>query len=109
MLPSFMTQRTNGLTYVCRAISRCSHLLRQLENAIQQKLIPLLQDDLHARSLRGTSSLPVKVGGTGLTNPTAFADIEFEASKEISASLIDQIIHQDLFFQEDSTISRKTK
>ena len=110
MLPSSMTQRTNGLTYVCRTISRCSHLLRQLENAIQQKLIPSITGRPPCSQLeRDLLSLPVKVGGTGLTNPTAFADIEFEASKEISATLIDQIIHQNLFFQEDLTISRKNE
>lgn len=49
------------------------------------------------------------MGEMEFTNPTAFANAEFEASKETSAPLIKSIIHQDPYFQEDSTIPTTNK
>ena len=107
---AFFHGTKNKWTYLCRTILGISHLLRPLEDAVQQKLIPSITGRPPCSQLeRDLLSLPVKMGGMGLTYSTAIADIEFEASKEISAPLIDQIIHQDLFFQEDTTISRRNE
>ena len=108
---AFFHGTKNKWTYLCRTISGISHLLQPLEDAIQQKLIPSIYTGQPPCSQleRDLLSLPVKMGGMGLTNPTAVAEFEFETSKEISAPPIDQIIHQDLFFKEDPTISRRNE
>ena len=44
---------------------------------------------------RGGISLPVRIGGLAITNPTMSAEREHQASVEITAILISNIIHKD--------------
>lgn len=101
----------NKRTYRCRTIPGCSHLLQSLEDAIQRKLIPSstgrppcshLERDLSPSQLRWGER------GPPILQPMQILNLR-HLKKSLHRPLIDQIIHQDLYFQEDPTISRRNE
>ena len=90
--------------YLCRTTPNCSHLLQPLEDAIHRKLIPAISGRPSCSQVeRGLLALPAKLGGLSLSNPTTAAQSEFEASKKITASLVQSIIQQRTSFENDPT------
>ena len=75
--------------------SSAEDLLKPLEDAIRQKVIPVLtgqpapNDD--ARKLL---ALPARLGGLGIIDPTALAASQKEASEAISAPLVEIILRK---------------
>jgi len=76
--------------YICRTTPNCSHLLQPLEDSIHQKLIPALSGRPSCSNIeRDLLALPTKLGGMSLSNPTVTAESEFDASKEVTAPLVE--------------------
>ena len=75
-----------------RTIPDISELLKPLEDAIRHKLIPALTE---GRSLsddeRALISLPVRLGGLGIINPTQISDEEFQNSTKMTDILTSAI------------------
>ena len=90
--------------YICRTPPNCSHLLQPLEDSIHQKLIPALSGRPPCSNVeRDLLALPTKLGGMSLSNPTVTAESEFDASKEVTAPLIELITNQSMSFENDPT------
>ena len=65
--------------YVIQTITNISHLLEPIENAIWQEFITsLFEEGTCYDEQRQLLSLPVKVGGIGITNITSISDIEYQ-------------------------------
>ena len=78
--------------YVIRTITNISHLLQPIENVIREEFITSLfegrtYNDEDCQIL----SLPVKLGGMGITNITSISNIEYQNSKKITKNLVDKI------------------
>ena len=77
---------THGLssrwTYLTRTIPDIHHLFKPLEDSIHQVFISSLTGHPPcSKQTRSLLALPVKLGGLGLTDPTATADHNFQASR----------------------------
>ena len=91
-------------SYISRTVPNCGHLLQPLENAIQQKFIPAISGGPPCSLVeRDLLALPTKKGGLDLPNPAATSDFEFEASKLVTAPLVQSIIHQSMSLENDPT------
>ena len=86
-------------TYVSRTIESIGPLLQPLEDAIHRHFIPALTGrDPCSEAERKLLSLPCRLGGLNIINPTDTADAQFSASKLLSAPLVDMIIQQSSEF-----------
>ena len=90
---------THGLrhkfTYTMRTIPDIGSLLQPLEEAIRNKLIPALTEQLVlSDDERSLIALPVKLGGLGIPNPCKDAQHEFENSVNLTKNLADGIVNQ---------------
>ena len=85
------------LSYLCRKTPNKDHLLEPLVKKIRLLLIPALtgQSPLNDTT-RHLLSLPPRLGGLGITNPTQLSQAEYPTSLAISASLRDLILEQSL-------------
>ena len=73
-------------TYISRTISGIGHLLKPLEQAIQEKLIPGITGCPSCSNIeRSLLALPARLGGLGLTILSSKADHSFKASSKITA------------------------
>ena len=81
-------------TYFLRTLPNIEHLLKPLERAISDILIPSMLDHKCTELERGILSLPVRLGGLGFTNPTQSANAEFQASVNVTAPLAERIMSQ---------------
>ena len=71
-----------------RTIPNISQLLKPLEDAIRHKLIPALTEGRFlSDDERSLISLPVRLGGLGIINPTQISDDEFGNSKRMTENL----------------------
>ena len=105
---------THGLSskwsYLSRTVPNISHLLQPLEDTLKSKLIPQLTGKEPPNDLeRDLLALPARLGGMGICNPvlkmlkmlkmlskcSVSAQNEFQASKDITKSLSDQISQQN--------------
>ena len=90
---------THGLaskwTYFLRTIPDIAHLLQPLEDTIRHKLIPALTGRNGVSDAeRDLFSLPVRLGGLGLTNPVEACSHEFTSSVKVTAPLAALILLQ---------------
>lgn len=105
---------THGLmshwTFLARTIPNISHLFCPLEEAIHQKFLPSLTGQaIFNKQMRKLLSLPVRLGGLGISDPTKWAPLEFEASEKISAPLTALVIAQDSRYDIDNDKLREIK
>ena len=90
--------------YICRTTPICSHLLQPLEDSVHQKLNPALSGRPPCSNAEiDLVALPTKLGGMSLSNPTVTTKSKFDASKEVTAPLIELIINQSMCFENDPT------
>ena len=82
-------------SFTQRTISNISHLFQPLEASLSEKLIPAIVGRKVSDIERRILALPVRFGGLGILNPMETADIEFETSVKITASLKDIILNQE--------------
>ena len=81
--------------YVMRTIESVGTLLQPLEDVIHQHFIPALTGRKPCSELeRNLLSLPCRLGGLNIPNPTLMSDLQFSASKKISAPLATLILQQ---------------
>ena len=83
------------LSFLCRCTEDIAHLLHPIEEKIHFSFIPVLTGQAPPNdTVRQLLSLPPKLGGLGLCNPTTLPDVEYSASKAISAPLSELIIQK---------------
>ena len=82
-------------TYFLRTICDITHLLQPLEDTIRHKFIPALTGRNGVSDAeRDLFSLPVHLGGLGLTNPVEVCSHEFTSSVKVTAPLAALILLQ---------------
>ena len=81
-------------SFTQRTISDISCLFQPLEDVIQEKFIPSIVGRKVSEVERRILALPVRFGGLGILNPVKTADVEYEASMKITASLKQLIYYQ---------------
>ena len=81
-------------TYFLRTLSNIEDLLKPLERAISDVLIPSMADHKCTELERDILSLPVRLGDLGFTNPTQSANAEFQAFVNVTAPLAERIMSQ---------------
>ena len=81
-------------TYFLRTLPNIEDLLKPLERAISDVLIPSMVDHKCTELEWDILSLAVRPGGLGLTNPTQGANAEFQASVNVTAPLAELIMSQ---------------
>ena len=82
-----------------RTIPNIGPLFKPLEDAIYLQLIPLLTGHSYSTSERELLSLPCRLSGLGVANPTIIADSQYNASTKITNPLKDVIIQQSMTAQ----------
>ena len=92
---SFTKAISRRWAHVQRTIPDIANLFEPLENAISDKLIPALLGRPVSPIERDILSLPVRLGGMGIQNPTLTADDEFKASQHITHDLTEIICQQE--------------
>ena len=95
--------------YVMRIIPDISPLFKPLEDAIYLKLLPSFTGHSCSTSERELLSLPCRLGGLGIVNPTVIADSQFDASTKTTHPLKDLIMKQSMTAQLPDVISIKSK
>jgi hypothetical protein len=92
-----------------------TELLQPLESAIQSPFIqspfiPAITDQpLPGKQVREILALPVRLGGLGLGNPISMAKKQHTASQQISAPLVDRIVHQQHHLGDCNAVQQSTK
>ena len=91
---------THGLmskwAYLSRKIENIGPLLQPLEDIIRTKFIPALCGGPAPNdTLRELLSLPCRLGGLGLVNPTSRADFEYSASKGVTAPIVQSVLSHE--------------
>ena len=82
-------------TYISRTIPGIGHLLEPLEQVIQEKFIPAITGRPSCSKIeRSLLALPARMGGLGLTIPSADAEHCYEASSKITAPITAMIALQ---------------
>ena len=87
-----------------RTLPDIEELLKPLEHAISDVLIPSLTEHNCSPTERELLALPVHMGGLGLTNPSASARAEYLASIKVSAPLVSKIIAQSHETPDDADV-----
>ena len=105
---------THGLagrwTYLLRTVQDISPLLRPLDDAIHQQFLPALTGRPPCSpEERELLSLPVRLGGLGINDPTTSAYTEYVTSTQISAPPVALIIAQENNYSIDQRELRKIK
>ena len=94
---AFVHGLTGHWSHIMRTIPDIGHLLATLENVIHQEFIPSLSGRPASSSVeRKIFALPARLGGLGLTNPTACDDRFFQFSIKQTKMLVDLIVSQQL-------------
>ena len=82
-------------TYVLRTIPKITELIEPLEFAIRNTFIPALMNRTCTDIERELMTLPPRMGGLGIINPSAMADQEYENSIKLTHQLKQHIIAQE--------------
>ena len=80
------------LTYFFRTLPDIAPFLEKLERATVDLLVPAITEHVTTQEERDLLELPVRLGGLGLFNPARTASKEYDASINITGSLVRQII-----------------
>lgn len=81
-------------TYFLRTLSDIADLLKPLERAIADALIPAITEHEVTEAERNLLALPVRMGGLGITDPTRISPSEYKASVKVTGPLVEQIVEQ---------------
>ena len=86
---------TERWTYLLRTIPDISNMLQPLEDSIRHKLLPALTGrSAFSNVERDLISLPARLGGLGIQDPTKVAKQQFENSSMVSSPLTSNICQQ---------------
>ena len=97
---SFTKALSHRWTFFQRTIKNVSHLFKPLENVIRQKFIPAIIGRQVNDIERQIFTLPVRLGGLGISNPVLKADEQFSASMSITKEL------QTLIKDQEATLDK---
>ena len=89
-----MAWLVNGLIFCVHYLTSQTYVLQPLETTILKEFIPAIAGKSISDFERDLFSLPVRMGGLGLCDPSNIADFEFEASVSITSPLVQEIIQQ---------------
>ena len=100
---AFMHGLASKWIYASRTIENIGPLLQSLEDIIRTKFIPAICGrPAPSNELRDLLTLPCRMGGLGIPNPTHTASHEFSASKEITKPIVRSILSHDCRYTYDS-------
>ena len=90
---------THGLmgkwTYLARTVPGTSDLFKPLEETIQHRFIPALTGRSAISDIeRNLLSLPTRLSGLGILNPSEATDSQYVTSQQVTAPLVSLIIQQ---------------
>ena len=86
---------TSKWTYLMRTVSVTQQCLQPLEDAIRQQLLSALTGKTDISDIeRELISLPARLGGLSIPNPTVTPPTEHNASLEVTAPLVEAICEQ---------------
>ena len=90
---------THGLTgkwtYLARTVPTTSELFKPLEDVIRHRLIPALTGRSAGNDAeRELLSLPTRLGGLGITNPSELTNSQYMTSQQVTVPLVALIIQQ---------------
>lgn len=86
-----------------RTTPNISDLLQPLEDCISEKFLPILLQQYNHDRLRKVFSLPAKLGGLSIFDPTFIASKEYEYSVLATKPLTELILSQQLSFEGSNT------
>ena len=91
---------THGLSskwsYLSRTTPNINHLLEPIEYSICTTLLPKLTgQDAPNEIQRCLFSLPARLGGLNIENPSSFASDQFNASRQVTKPLVNLILSED--------------
>ena len=91
---------THGLSskwsFLSRTTPDIDHLLVPIETSIRTILLPKLTgQDAPNDVERRLFSLPARLGGLNITDPSSFANEQFNASQQVTKPLVDLILSDD--------------
>ena len=93
---AFIHGYVHKFNYLCRTVPNVDHALQPLEDQIRSQLIPVITGHSPPNdATRDLLSLPARLGGIGLINPTKSSSLQHQASSSISAPLKEQILAQN--------------
>ena len=83
-------------SYLSRTTPDINHLLEPIENAIRTTLLPKLTGQGAPNGIeRCLFSLPARLGGLNIGNPSSFANEHFIASQQVTKPLVDLILSEN--------------
>ena len=86
---------TERWTYLLRTIPDISDMLQPIEDTIRHKLLPALTGRSAFTNVeRDLISLPARLGGLGINDPTKVARQQFENSSRVSSALTSNLCQQ---------------
>ena len=91
-----------------RAVSTAQQLLQPLEDAIRQHLLPAVTGKSDFSDLeRELIALPVRMGGLSIPIPNVTSPTEHNASKKITAPLVEAILKQRKEYHSDTVMEQQ--
>ena len=93
-------------TYFLRTISNIAHIMKPLDEIIDNEFIPALFGNNISESDRELLALPIKEGGMGLRVISELADPSYEASTKITFPLKNQILVQSMDLPENEEVKK---
>lgn len=91
-------------TYFLRTLHDIQDLLKPLEDAISNILIPAITERTCSQLDRDILALPARLGGMGLSNPCQDVKREHDSSIKVTAPLVERIIEQVHQLPDDSLV-----
>lgn len=99
---AFVHGYVHKFNYLCRTVPNIDHALQPLEDQIRSHLIPAITGQSPPNdSIHDLLSLPARLGGIGLVNPTTSSCSQHQASIGISPPLKEQILAQNNYYSMD--------
>ena len=96
-------------TYVMRTIPGISDNLERLDKAVDVLIKSLMNNYSFSDNERKLFALPPKLGGLGMIIPSKLSDVQYESSRKITCSLVENVRHQVEVITVNSAEVRKIK
>ena len=94
-------------TYLSRTTPDISHQLDPIEHAIRTTLLPKLTgQDAPNEIDRCLFSLPARLGGLNIGNPSSFANEQFSASEQVTKPLVDLILSKEQTYPYETLVEQ---
>ena len=92
---AFTSSLRHRYTYVMRTVADIGAIMQPLEDAIRYKLLPALTEGREVSDMeRDLISLPPRLGGLGIINPSVLSNVEYDLSRIATSELTEAIKKQ---------------